>query len=112
MRKVDRNEVKEIIDSPESEIIVEVLGESAFQKAHLPDAISVPLGADFDERIQEAVPDKSRTVIVYCQNTECDASPKAAKRMDELGYKNVLDYVGGKDDWREAGLPMIEQPNQ
>ena len=23
-----------------------------------------------------------------------------------MGYKNVYDYVGGKRDWIEAGLPM------
>ncbi|MBA5777540.1 rhodanese-like domain-containing protein [Stappia sp. F7233] len=111
MREIDRKEVKEIIDSTDNEIIVEVLSEEQFTKAHLPDAINVPLGDGFDERIQKAIPDKSRTVIVYCQNLDCPASPKAAKRMDALGYENVLDYAAGKDDWSAADLPMIKHPN-
>ena len=49
---------------------------------------------------------KSRTVIVYCLNAECDASPKAVRRMEKLGYKNVFDYEAGKVDWKEAGLPV------
>ncbi len=36
---------------------------------------------------------------------DCDASPKAAERMEQLGYERVYDYEGGKVDWQEAGLP-------
>jgi len=86
--------------------LVEVLGEDYYRKFHLPGAINVPLGDDFDERIESAVPDKSRPVVVYCQNKDCDASPKAAERLDKLGYEEVYDYEAGKDDWREAGLPV------
>ena len=68
MRTLGCNELKELIDSPENEIILEVLDQSEFEKSHLPDAISVPYDDDFDARVLEAVPDKSLTVVVYCQN--------------------------------------------
>ena len=32
-------------------------------------------------------------------------SPRAAWRLESLGFTNVLDYVGGKADWFAAGLP-------
>ena len=44
--------------------------------------------------------------MVYCKNTECPASEKAASRLDELGYRSVFDYEAGKVDWKEAGLPV------
>ncbi len=110
MRTLGCNELKELIDSPENEIILEVLDQSEFEKSHLPDAISVPYDDDFDARVLEAVPDKSLTVVVYCQNRHSRKSPNAAARMDELGYENVLHYADGKDDWRAADLPLIEQP--
>jgi len=25
-----------------------------------------------------------------------------------LGYTNVREYVGGKRDWQEAGLPLVK----
>jgi rhodanese-related sulfurtransferase len=28
----------------------------------------------------------------------------AAQELTELGYQNIRDYVGGKQDWFEAGL--------
>ena len=85
--------------------LVEVLSTDQYHEFHLPGAINVPLDDHFDERIQEAVPDKDRMVVVYCHNSECQASSKAARRMDELGYQQVFDYEAGKVDWREAGLP-------
>ncbi len=32
-------------------------------------------------------------------------SPRAAWRLETLGFTNVYDYVGGKADWFAAGLP-------
>lgn len=80
--------------------------QELFAKFHLPGAINVPLGDDFEERIQKAVPHRDREVVVYCYDDDCDASPKAAKKMEKLGYTKVLDYEGGKMDWKSAGLPV------
>jgi hypothetical protein len=32
-------------------------------------------------------------------------SPRAAWRLESLGFREVYDYVAGKLDWMEAGLP-------
>ena len=85
--------------------LVDVLSPDYYHKFHLPGAINVPLDDHFDERIQEAVPDKDRPVVVYCYDSECNASSKAAQRMEALGYQQVFDYEAGKVDWQEAGLP-------
>src|SRR6266568_4153380 len=33
-------------------------------------------------------------------------SPRAAWRLESLGFRDVSDYVDGKLDWMAAGLPM------
>lgn len=33
-------------------------------------------------------------------------SPRAACRLEQLGFERVYDYVGGIADWRAAGLPV------
>lgn len=33
-------------------------------------------------------------------------SPRAACRLESLGFSEVYDYVAGKKDWFDAGLPM------
>lgn len=87
-------------------VLIEVLGAPLYRKFHLPGAINIPLGDDFRSRVQETVPDKSQEVVVYCADAECDASPKAARQMEEMGYRHVLDYAAGKQDWKDAGLPV------
>jgi CBS domain-containing protein len=32
-------------------------------------------------------------------------SPRAAWRLESLGFREVYDYVDGKNDWMSAGLP-------
>jgi CBS domain-containing protein len=33
-------------------------------------------------------------------------SPRAACRLEQLGFERVYDYVGGIADWKAAGLPV------
>ena len=36
-------------------------------------------------------------------------SPRAAARLDTLGFHKVYDYVSGKSDWIAAGLPTVRE---
>jgi rhodanese-related sulfurtransferase len=98
--------LKQKIDSGEEFALVEVLGPETFAEFHLPGAVNVPVDDTFEDGIQKAVPDKNRTVVVYCRNIECHASSKAVKRMEDLGYGNVYEYHQGKEGWKAAGLPV------
>jgi rhodanese-related sulfurtransferase len=106
MKTITRDELTTKIDGGEQLVLVEVLDRDQFEKFHLPGAINVPVAGDFDHFIQKAVPDRNQPVVVYCANASCNASPKAAERMDRLGYMEVYDYEAGKQDWKEAGLPV------
>ena len=98
MPEIDRDQVQTMMESDADVRVVDVLEEKEYQKFHLPGAINVPLGDDFDERIQAALPAKHEPVIVYCASEQCDASPKAARRMEALGYDRVYDYAADKTD--------------
>jgi Mg/Co/Ni transporter MgtE len=37
-------------------------------------------------------------------------SPRAASRLESIGFQNVYDYVAGKADWGAAGLPLEGAP--
>ena len=105
MAEVDRDQLKRMMDE-DVVTLVEVLDEKHFEEFHLPGALNVPLSGDFEQDIEATVPDKSTPVVVYCLDEDCDASPEAAHRMEEIGYERVYDYTGGKTDWKEAGLPI------
>jgi len=104
MQQISREQVQSLMRKNAS--VVEVLPGPSFRKSHLPRAVNVPLDAAFEERIQSVVPDKNTAVIVYCANIDCLLSPKAAERLDRLGYNKVFDYKAGKEDWTKANLPV------
>lgn len=107
MHVIDREEVKRIMQHHPDAVVIETLPEEAFAKEHIPGAVNVPVDAkDFDEQINEVVPNKRAHVVVYCANTQCNASPRAAQRLEALGYEHVYDYEAGKKDWKKAGFQI------
>lgn len=99
---IGRDEVRALVDERDG-TVAEVLPRPAYEWAHLPGAIHLPLkGWDLDQ--VRAVLDPERPVVVYCSDHQCDLSPRAASRLESLGYQ-AYDYVAGKADWLAHGLP-------
>jgi len=55
------------------------------------------------EEVEAVVKSKDALIVAYCSNLKCPASRMLAKRLKELGYKNVLEYPKGIAGWTEAG---------
>lgn len=106
MQTIGRDEAQTMIQNRSDLTVVETLSPENYEKFHLPGAKNVPLNDDFEQNIKQAAPEKSQPVLLYCMDADCNASPKAAKQMEDLGYKEVYDYEAGKVDWKEAGLPI------
>ena len=91
---------------PADALVLDVREPQEYAHGHVPGAINLPL-----ERVQELAPDvlpnKDAEVIVYCASAACHASENAARTLAEMGYSNVRRYVGGKQDWIDAGLPVV-----
>ncbi len=98
---VDRKRLRELVDDGAQ--LVEVLPANEYEEDHIPGAISLPLRKL--EKEARDVLDMARPVIVYCWDTVCDLSPRAAWRLEALGFQQVYDYESGKVDWMGAGLP-------
>jgi molybdopterin/thiamine biosynthesis adenylyltransferase/rhodanese-related sulfurtransferase len=100
--EVDVRQAEELIAS-DSPAIVDVREQGEWDEGHLPGAVHVPRG-NLESRIEGAVPDRSRSVVVYCSSG--NRSAFAAKTLEELGYDNVLSLAGGFTDWKRNGLPF------
>jgi rhodanese-related sulfurtransferase len=88
-------------------VVVNVLAREAYEKEHVPGSENAPVNEDgFEERMETLVPDRAQPVVVYCASTTCDASPTAAKKLEELGYEHVYDFEAGMEGWKEAGMPV------
>ena len=105
MTPINRMQLKQMLDQ-DAVTLVEVLDEDQFAEFHLPGAINVPVSGNFEHDIQNAVPDHHEPVVVYCYDEDCDASPRAAERMEELGYDRVYDYAAGKMEWKMSNMPV------
>lgn len=102
---ITRSEIKAALDKQESITFVEALPEKYFNDAHLPNALQINHD-EVDAKADLLLPNKSAKIVVYCSNTSCPNSGKAAARLTQLGYTNVYKYAEGKQDWIEAGLPI------
>jgi sulfur-carrier protein adenylyltransferase/sulfurtransferase len=100
--EVDARRAQEIIAS-DSAAIVDVREQAEWDEGHVPGAVHVPRG-HLESRIESAVPDRARTVVLYCSSG--NRSAFAAKTLEELGYDNVVSLAGGFTDWKRNGLPF------
>jgi rhodanese-related sulfurtransferase len=106
MKTLTKEELKKIIDDDEDFELVNVLGKEAFEKAHILGSKNIPVDDErFEQKFSE-IADKDTKIVVYCASFDCEASPKAAEKLEKSGYTNVYDYEGGMKDWKEAGYPV------
>ena len=102
---ISREEIKARLDNGEPITLVEALPLKYFDHSHLPGAINLPHD-QVRELAPALLPDKAALIAVYCASTACNNSKIATNLLRSLGYRDVREYVDGKQDWIEAGLPV------
>jgi len=105
-QKLTKEQLKDKLDNNTQIKLVNVLPKESFEEKHIPGSINIPV-TDIENIAPQRL-DKNDEIVVYCADFECSASPKAAKKLEELGYKNIYDYEGGIDDWEKAGYKLVE----
>ena len=70
------------------------------------DAIHLSKGI-IERDIETQVPDKSKTLVLYCGGGF--RSALVADAIQKMGYENAISLDGGWRAWNEAGLP-VEKP--
>src|SRR5690625_7892017 len=72
----------------------------SFNKEHIRSSVNVPVDEDnFTSRVEQIAGSKEREVVVYCASFDCDASTRAAEKLQQEGFTQVYDYEGGTKDW-------------
>jgi rhodanese-related sulfurtransferase len=101
---ISRADLHRRVASGDGPILVEALGAGFYDDAHLPGAINIP-PAQVDTLAPALLPDRHAAIVVYCTGAGA-SSDAVARRLEELGYRTVAVYRGGKEDWVEHGLPL------
>jgi sulfur-carrier protein adenylyltransferase/sulfurtransferase len=85
--------------------VIDVRDPDEYREGHLEDATNISRGF-LEFRIGGAVTDPETPILLYCQTGL--RSILAAKALQDLGYKNVVNLKGGYQRWAQSGLPVVK----
>ncbi|WP_181017637.1 molybdopterin-synthase adenylyltransferase MoeB [Zemynaea arenosa] len=83
--------------------VIDVRTAEEWAQGHMPGAVHIDRGF-LELRIEALVPDRGRTVVVYCQSGV--RSLFAANALRYLGYADVRSLAGGIEAWKQEGLEL------
>ena len=86
-------------------VLVDVREKNEWDEGYIPGAIHVPRGY-LELQIEEAVPDKSKTVVLYCAGGV--RSLMAGSTLKQMGYRDAISMSGGFGQWKGSGLPFVQ----
>ncbi len=93
--QITQEQAKNLIDSEENYIILDVRTVEEFSEGHIDGAILIP-DYEIGEKAEETLTDKNQLILVYCRSGR--RSKLASAELAEMGYTNVKEF-GGIIDW-------------
>ena len=94
-RKITAEEAREIMESTENYILLDVRTEEEYKDKRIDGATLIP-GSEIADRAESELSDKDAVIFVYCRSGVRSAN--AAKELVGMGYTCVYD-IGGIIDW-------------
>ena len=92
---ITAEEAKQIMDTEEGYIILDVRTQEEYDQGHIPSAILIS-HEEIAEKAEKMLTDKDQLILVYCRSGR--RSKIAAEALVELGYTNIKEF-GGIIDW-------------
>ena len=89
-------EAKEIMESEEGYVILDVRTPKEFAEGHIEGAILIP-DYEIAEKAEKVLTNKDQLILVYCRSGR--RSKNAANELAALGYTNIKEF-GGINDWK------------
>ena len=107
--RFEPRKIQDLRDSGSDHVIVDCRKPQAFQHGHIGGSINMPLDAKTIRivRFLQDVP-LTKEVIIYCQSDACTWAEQMSKRLDSLGYENVVVFEPG---WRGYCEDSRHQPS-
>jgi rhodanese-related sulfurtransferase len=99
-------------------VVLDARPEEEYAISHVPGALNAPAGrsvpasqyvADVDA-VARMVPDRARTIVLYCSGPFCKRSKRLALELRSRGYAHVMRYQLGIPVWRAlGGVTQVER---
>lgn len=91
---IDYQEAKTILKNDNNAILLDVRSPQEYREKHLEGSINIPV-YNVDDEIEERIPNKQNTIIVYCQSG--GRSKKACEILIKKKYASIYNIQGGLD---------------
>ena len=100
MADYTQTEWREKLEKDSKAVIVDVRTAHEFEEGFIPNAINLDIyqGQEFIDDIQEL--DKNKHYYIYCKSG--GRSAQACAIMNQLGFKDVYNLMGGITEWQGA----------
>ncbi len=97
MKEINQEEWREKIAEDNDAVILDVRTEQEVEEGYIPGAkvIDIYKGQEFIDEIDKL--DKSKNYYVYCRSG--NRSGQACTIMDQKGFKNTYNLLGGFSQW-------------
>jgi rhodanese-related sulfurtransferase len=94
-----------------SAVVLDARPADEFGLSHIPGALNVaqkagtPMSVYISDvaEVARLVPDRGRTIVVYCNGPFCGKSRRLARELIAAGYRSVRRYQVGMPGWRATG---------
>jgi len=108
-RTVSFEVLKEKFNTP-GIILIDARSPQKFKEGHIPWAINIP-SHEFPEKLSKFMKQISfsQEIIIYCGGIECSDGNEMAFLLKAKGYKDVIVYNGGWEEWTQNNMPLEKE---
>ncbi len=104
MDGITPQELKARLDGNERPLLLDVRQDWETKLCRLENSVHIPI-EEIEVRTEELDPEE--TIVVYCHQGVRSAA--VAEHLRSLGFKNVMNLVGGLDHWARTVDPTMRR---
>ena len=104
---VSAEEVIEMILANPDLIVIDSRKKTEYLKGHIEGAINILNTKLNQEALERISPDKSNSILFYCNGTRCLRSSNSINKAKEWGYTQLIWFRGGWKEWSDKRLPVV-----
>ncbi len=104
VKAIDTERAKKVLDT-KSGLFIDARRADQFANGHIAGAINI-YAYEFGDNISKIldVP-RDRLIVVYCDGGACDLSHELSDELLRFGFKRVVIYQGGWEEWIKTDYP-------